>query len=805
MQALYPRRLADFVFAALLALVVLPLFAAADDAAIEPQDYQLDVSINGQPTKLVARFTQSGDGRFSSPASELRELGIRIADGVPDGYLIPLDAISGLSYVYDEQKQAIAIEVGDDQRIRKTYDARGDREGAKIAAASYGAVLNYAAFGALGGEDDLSNFNGGSFSGINASLDGRVFTPYGVLNQTAIAGMTLAQETSGLRLETTYTFTDEDNLTIWRGGDVISGGVSWSRPIRLGGMQAQRTFSIRPDLVTTPLPAVSGSAAVPSTVDVFVNGVKSHSQQIGAGPYQIDNIPSITGSGVAQVITRDAAGRESVQSLSFYTSPRLLRPGLYDFSVEGGYARRGFGVESFDYGDTPVGSATLRAGVTDWLTAEAHAEGGEDLINGGAGFAARAFDASVVSAAISASLSDQGTGTQVYGSFETKFGAVTVNARAQHAFGDYDDLASLTARLDNGRLSARTTGFAGLGRSVFSLEPPRAIDSITVSAPLSFDKSTISATFLRYEPENGVRSDFVTATYSRPLISSANMYATGFTDLNDSDQTGFYVGVSMPLDDGISVSAALASRQNEYSGYLDANKPVGPEVGSWGWRIRDFEGANTYRTAAVGHRTSAARVEASLRQDENGVRGAGEVEGAFAVLGGDVYMTNRIDDGFAVVDAHAPGVRVQRENVVAGVTNEDGKILIPNLNAYLKNKIAIDPMDLPLNAEITSTLDYVTPAYKSGVYVDFDVKQARPSAIVILTDAAGALIPAGAEGRIEGTDEPFIVGYDGQAFIKGIGAVNTIRVSYDGRDCTAQFAFAPAGDIQPTIGPEVCQ
>ncbi len=804
MHARFLRRLAEFVLAAILALVALPLVAAADDAVLVRQDYQLDVSINGQPTKLVARFSHSGDGRFSSPASELRELGIKVADGVADGELVPLDSIGGLSYVYDEQMQAIAIEAGDDQRITKTYDARGERDGSKIATADYGAVLNYAAFGALGGEDDLSNFNGGSFSGINASLDGRVFTPYGVLNQTAIAGMTLAQETSGLRLETTYTFTDQDNLVTWRGGDVISGGVGWSRPVRLGGMQAQRTFSIRPDLVTTPLPAVSGSAAVPSTVDVFVNGVKSHSQQVGAGPYQIDNIPSISGSGVAQVITRDAAGRESVQSLSFYTSPRLLRPGLYDFSVEGGYARRGFGVENFDYG-VPAASATLRSGITDWLTAEVHAEGSEDLINAGAGFAVRAFDASVVGAAISASLSDQGTGTQFYGSFETKIGAVTINARAQHAIGDYDDLASLTARADNGRLSARTAGFSGIGRNVFSLEPPRAIDSITISAPLSFDKSTISAMFLRYEPENGERSDFVTATYSRPLIANANMYATGFTDLNDSDQTGVYVGVSMPLDDGISVSAALASRQNAYSGYLDANKPVGPEAGSWGWRIRDFEGDNAYRTAAVGHRMSAARLEASLRQDENGVRGAGEIEGALAMLGGDVYMTNRIDDGFAVVDAHAPGVRVQRENVVAGVTNEDGKILIPNLNAYQKNKVAIDPMDLPLNAEFASTFDYATPGYKSGVYVNFDVKQARPSALVILKDAAGAFLPAGSEGRLEGSDEPFYVGYDGQAFIKGIGAVNTIRVSYDGRDCTARFAFAPTDNIQPTIGPEVCQ
>ncbi len=805
MRAYFPKRLADLLAIAFVAVLALPLIAAADEQQLAPREYQLDVSINGQKTNLIARFTDAGDGRFASPASELRELGISVASAVPDSELVALDSIAGLSYVYDEQKQAIALEAGDEQRARKLYDARGEHSEGKTSPADYGAVLNYAVFGALGGEDGLSQINGGSFSGINASLDARLISPLGVFNQTAIVGVTLAEETNALRLETTYTFSDDENLVTWRGGDVISGGVGWSRPIRLGGVQAQRTFAIRPDLVTSPLPAVSGSAAVPSTVDVFVNGVKTHSQQVGAGPYQIDNIPSISGSGVAQVVTRDAAGRESVQSLSFYTSPRLLRPGLYDFSVEGGLPRRGFGIESFAYADTPFASLALRAGVTDWLTAETHGEAGDGLVNGGAGFAARAFESSIIGAALSASSSDQGTGTQVYGSFETKIGPVSIHARAQHAFGDYDDLASLTARSDRVRLTTKTLNVPGFGNGVFSLEPPRAIDAITMSLPIAFDKSTLSATFLRYEPETGATSNFVTATYSRPLIANASMYATGYTDLSDTDQTGVYLGVNVPLDDGVSISSALAARKDDLSVHVEANKALGQEAGSWGWRIRDYEGGTAYRTAAVGHRMSGARVEASVRQDETGVRGAAEVEGSIAILGGDVYLANRIDDSFAVVDAHAPGVRVQRENVVVGTTNDDGKILIPNLNAYQKNKVAIDPMDLPINAEIASTLDYVTPGFKSGVYVNFDVKQARPSAIVILKSADGAFLPAGSDGRLEGSDEPFIVGYDGQAFIKGLGAVNMIRVTANDRECTAQFSFEQTSDIQPIIGPEVCQ
>jgi outer membrane usher protein len=40
---------------------------------------------------------------------------------------------------------------------------------------------------------------------------------------------------------------------------------------------------MRPDLVTFPLPIVSGTAAVPSTVDVLVNGTRVLSSQAQPG------------------------------------------------------------------------------------------------------------------------------------------------------------------------------------------------------------------------------------------------------------------------------------------------------------------------------------------------------------------------------------------------------------------------------------------------------------------------------------------------------------------------------------------
>jgi outer membrane usher protein len=801
----YSRFARTVVAALVMLLAAFPVLGHAAETEAEPVRLQLEVSINGQPTGLVADFVDLGDGRLASRAGELNELRIKTApDRKPDD-IIALDSLKGVSYVYDEQKQTLALQADDSSRIADKHDARGSIDKTRISPSGYGAVLNYTLFGSYGGEDTFSSFRSNNFSGVNATLDGRVITPNGVFNQTAIVGMTLAEETETLRLDTTYTFSHDKTLSRWRAGDFISGGTNWSRPVRMAGVQWQRAFSMRPDLVRSPLPSISGSAAVPSSVDVYVNGIKSFTKDVAAGPYQIDNIPTVTGSGVAQVVTRDASGRETVQAVSFYNSPQLLKPGLSDFSFEAGFTRSQYGVESNDYDETLVGAVTLRRGISDWLTLEGHAEGGGDLVNAGAGAVVNVKNRALVTAAASASSSSKGTGIQLYGGFETKLGPITINGRAQHALDTYDDLASMTARNNPVVPLGGGLGLPGIASGLFSYAPPRAIDSLTVSAPLTFDKSTVSATYLRYANDSSGVTELVTATYARPLMKNTNLQATGFVDINDTASAGLYVGVSMALDGGVSTTAGISARSDSFGANVSASKPVGQEPGDWGWRINDLEGETKYRTASVGYRSEAARIEAGLVQEAKNTIATASVDGAVSLIGGNVYTSGRIDDSFAVVDTHLPDVKVQRDNVVVGKTNADGKILIPSLSAYHKNKISIDPMDLPLNAEPETTYEYVRPAFKSGVHVDFKVKKATPSAIVVLKDASGAFVQPGSEITVDGSDEVYVVGYDGQAFIKDLKAVNTIHVTSDKGTCTTQFAFKPTSEVQPMIGPEICQ
>ena len=351
-------------------------------AAADARPLQLEVYVNDTDARLIGTFTQLADRRIAATRGELTELGIAVPGAGAADEIVAVDDLKGVRYRYDEPAQKIFFQLGDAARVRRTYDARAATESVGAPRSDWGAVMNYALFGSSMKALDHTGF---VFSGANASLDSRVFGPYGTFSQTGIVGTTLFKAADALRLDSTWTYSDIETMTSYRAGDTISGGLAWTRPIRIGGVQVQRNFGLRPDLVTLPLPAIAGSAAVPSTVDVYLNNLKTYSQDVAAGPYQITNLPMLTGAGTARIVVHDSAGREVQTSLPFYSTPKLLKEGLMDFSAEAGFARYAYGIESASYGRDPVGSATARRGVLDWLTVEAHAEGGAGLYNGGIG------------------------------------------------------------------------------------------------------------------------------------------------------------------------------------------------------------------------------------------------------------------------------------------------------------------------------------------------------------------------------------------------------------------------------------
>ena len=335
--------------------------------------------------------------------------------------------------------------------------------------------------------------------------------------------------------------------------------------------------------------------------------------------------------------------------------------------------------------------------------------------------------------------------------------------------------------------------------------PPRALDTASIGFPLPFDVTSVNFSYIHLQTDDGRRSHIVSASLSRPLFGNAIASVSAFADMADRKSFGVFAGISIPLGGSVTGYGGVSSGRSGTNYNVEASRPMSSEPGSYGWRVRDSEGNNAYRLASGSYRSSVGQIGGEVRQDPTGVGGFVQAQGAVAVMGGGIFPSNRIDDSFAVVDVGLPDVDVLSENRPVGKANADGKILIPNLRSYQKNSITIDPRSLPVDADAPTTHDVVAPRDRSGVVVRMGVKNASDQAVVVLTDKGGKFIAAGASGRLDDSDQTFVIGYDGRTYLKGLHDQNTVVVDLDGGECRASFAFAPKKDKQVVIGPVVCQ
>ncbi|MBS7544860.1 fimbria/pilus outer membrane usher protein [Ancylobacter oerskovii] len=761
-------------------------------------DLQLEVFVNGVTTGLIGSFRQEADGTLSVDPKELSELGIRPQRAAlgADGR-VRLDRMSGASFRYDAASQSLQVEAPDALRIPRNVDARGDPVARADPESDWGVVSNYTLFANFQNEEFFSIPD---YQGTSATLDNTLFSPFGNLNYSFIAN-TGASEYGApdfLRLNTSWTYFDARNLATYTAGDLVSGGLLWTRPVRLGGVQIRRNFGLRPDLVTLPIPSLAGSAAVPSTVEVFVNGQRTLDKQLPSGPFQVTNLPIVAGPGQARLVLTESSGRQIVADVPFYVSTQLLAEGLVDYSLEAGYARNYYGIYSDVYYSDPVGSGTIRYGLSNQLTIEAHAEGGAGLVNGGFGGAFNLASYGVMSLAGAASVLDDRSGYQIAGSIEFAIDSWRVSLRSQRTFGDYQDIASVTAE---GQELPTPFSVAPL----FNALPPRAIDQLSISTPLA-DRASLNLNFTNYEQIDGSNYRIAGISYARPLFNG-NLFVNGFMDFANAGSYGATLGFSVPL--GPQSSGALSADVDAQGASIAAQamKSEGLEPGSYGWRFLDSEGAQTYRGVAGSYRGQNGRVEVGVQQYGSGGNAfTATAQGAIVAAGGGVFFSNQISDSFGVVDVGAPGVPVRAQNHMVGVTDAGGKVLVPNLQSYEENAIEIDPTNLPVDAQIANTRRTVVPAARSGVLVKFGVKSGGASALVAFIDAKGVALPMGTLVALNGSPQPVVVGYDGQAFLGDLQPSNSATITLpDGNSCAASFDFTPRPGRQVVIEKVPCQ
>ena len=744
-----------------------PQFLSATPTG-EMQDSLLLVSVNGAPTGEPVALLRGPNNAFYATAAVLalwRLTAQRVAftrDGT-DYYL--LNAIPGLRLELSEATQTLSLYARSDT-LGWTRLSYAEIEPGEELAGGTGAFLNY----------DLTAQVADGETSIAGAFEAGVFTRFGV-GIASFVGRWAKGAAELVRLDTNWTIDDPARMRSVRIGDSVSRGGVGGLPLRFGGIQLARNFSVQPGFVTFPLPSLRGSAALPSIVDVYVNDVLSGSRDVPPGPFEISEIPIVTGNGEVQLVVRDLLGRQMLYSETFYAAPSLLRKGLHDYSYEAGLLRRSFGTRSNDYGPMVV-SATHRYGFTDGLTGEIHAEATRDVQVGGvaAGFGLPGVGHAELS--LAASRSDQGSGAQAGFGFERRTRGLALGVRAEVSSKNYTAIG-----WDAGRRPPASTvqAFAGL--------------------PLSF--GSVGLSYLRRNSRGEPDAEFVGASSSLRLPRLGSLHLAARKSLAGTQDVSAQFSLSVPLGAlrSASVGASLNAGRRSVRTEIQKSLPAGPGLG---YRLSASLGAVDRIEGLLSARTALGTHDAQLTwvDGKTGVRLS--TTGALGLVGRDAFASRRLTQSFATVKVgDYPNVRVYADNQLIGRTGRNGTLVVPRLRPFERNNLRIELSDLPWDAQAPGDQLAVRPYNRHGVAVDFNVRPARAAFIrIVLADNSS--LPSGSMVVLDHGPEKFISAPGGEVYLTGLESENWATASWRDGSCRFRFEFSPGTDPQPRLGDVLC-
>ena len=736
----------------------------------------LAVSINGKETGLIAEFlVHAKSQRLSISRTEMKEIGLRPPIGI--GNRVFLDAVGGLSFDYYSASQSIQFNALLDVMLPDVTSA-AHRPEFQEPTKSYGLVLNYSLAAQLGS----NSARGFGLEAASAAVDGWVFTPFGTLSSTGFAQHSPLSggQTKFVRQETRFESHNAKHALTFAVGDIMSSSLQWGRPIRMGGVQIRRDFSLRADLVTEQSLSFSGAAAVPSTVDVFIENNRAYSGTLEAGPYEVQDLPVYTGSGDAEIVVKDQNGRVTRRKVRFFAAQNLIKKGIADYSLEIGHARQSYGIASNDYSNDLIASGSLRYGLNKKVTLEMHGETKSDMNMYSLGFYTVPFSLAETGLTIGQSNYGGTTAGFVHASLRTTVMGVDVNASTMRSEPGFADLAYATG-ID-------FLGASGIATSGSLIETPRALDVLSLAIPVGSNNQRLGLSVVNSQRTNS--EDLIySASFGRPFANGRGALSINGSHNVKNNKSRVSFSMSVNLGKRTHLRSNVS---HDYRGQLSASttlaRPIGENIRDYGYSI-ELEGEeNAVAAAARGdYRSRYARYGLEVRQSRYGSFLRGQVDGALVATGGAFAAGNTIRDSFAVVDVGAEDVPIYLQNRAVARTNRQGRALVPGLASQRKNRVSLNLRDIPADTTVGVTAMDVVPARRAGTFVDFGGSSA-PSVVVVLRDRSGNHLPAGAIIYANGSNTETYVGYDGIAYIEDVRAENTLKIETVNGVCTARFA-----------------
>lgn len=498
---------------------------------------------------------------------------------------------------------------------------------------------------------------------------------------------------------------DRQSMRRYTLGDFNASTGELGGSVMLGGFNVSKNYSLNPYFLRYPGVNLSGVLSTSSDVELWVDNMLVSRQHLSPGEFIFQNIPATAGVGDASLVIRDSFGREERVAIPFYFSSTILKQGLHEYNYSVGAVRGNYGVESDDY-VKPALLLTHRYGFFENLTAGARLEAEHGLASSG----------------LSSSFLIKGIGF-----FDTAAGYSLKDDGARNREGGAYSLGYSYSRRTwglNWRLSLR-----GYSRDYSNLSMNEVTAKTEFLSSIGYADRVLGSISLSYTQTNKYASDDLTkysARYSRKIVGGLNFDVTASQTLTGKD-TSYQVlsslryqfdkttmgSVAYQQTDGVNDTTAMLQKTPDDDrgiGYrFLANKTDDTPAG--------YDGDISYY-ARYGIYT--AKYNETNKTSGYQLRASGSV----AAVGGETWLGQPIRDSFALVKVgNLEGLNVYQGGSPSDKTDANGETLITRIQSYDANKISVKEEDIPLGYNLASFTKHISPLYRSGSLVKFDVQK----------------------------------------------------------------------------------
>jgi outer membrane usher protein len=752
------------------------------------------------------------DGDFLVKTADLLSMGLAAAppatasiDGEPH---VALRSIAGLAFSFDEKTLTIDINADPLLFPPNAVELGSRRHLRPIDTAGNSAFFNYSIDYLKASASTSGEISFAGEWGLRAG-------PY-----LALSNATTVRTSEGqarlVRLMSSVSRDDRETLRRYVIGDFYAGSRELGNGATIGGLGISKLYDLDPYLNRFPSQTISGVAALPSDLDVFVDGQKIRTEHVKPGPFELRDLAGYGGARSVQVVLRDPFGR--VQDINFplYFTDQPLSQGLHEYSYALGALRRDLGTSSNRYG--PAAFAMYhRYGFNDSLTLGLRAEGTRTLFNGGPLATLVLGNAGVLNLALAHSSISGTSGSAALANYNYQSRHWNLSAslrRDSRRYAALGEPLTVTGRKYDGSASVgynfRERGTLTLSRSALVGYP--AEQTSTMSALHGFSVATVQD-----------RRD-TTVSYAVPVFTGRASLVASLSHVKELQQSRneLFVNLNIDLDRERRIVSTFQRFQDGElaSVQLSRAQPLGEGVGYdlSASQAHSSEGISLRMATSLQYNAPALVVRGEYgRSSSDGSRLADpgatyrlSVAGGVVYAAGELALGRPVTDSFAIVrTTPLGGVPVTLNGQPMGVTSEKGTLLLPSLSSNRDNQVAILPENVPMEYAFGNLTKRLAPPSRSGVLLNFDVQKIQGISGKLKYERAGVQHPleyAEIALRTNGKNIALPTGRGGEFYAENLPpGTHRATALIEGHPCEVDLKVPQTDEPLIDLGDVVCR